>query len=217
MAKETRPLTQMYRIDGKEVFMEVSLDALAIDRVKLKFVRYNASLPIGQRYEAVIDIYLGVFEARRLSFDIQSGRISELGKISKKKSAEESQKTGKKQYPKAVFLSQGGTRAKDNNGHPIARTMELAPGNKLPWVFFAKRSTKAHETPEGLIVMDGVPEDIIMIPVSNDALKEFSFALEYIAEIWALSRFSPVIKDEMKAATKERQALIQQAVEERRV
>ena len=91
--------------------------------------------------------------------------------------------------------------------------MELAPGNKLPWVFFAKRSSKAHETAEGLIVMDGTPEETIMVPLSHESLKELSFAIEYAAQIWAMNRFFPVIKEYMRAVMKERQESIRRAID----
>ena len=212
MAKETRALTQMYRVDGRDVFMEVCLDGLPIDKVILHFVKYDAQKPVGKRIDADISIYLDVYEARRLSFDIQSGRIVELGKISKNKAEKLTTEKGKKHYPNAVFLSQGGKRAKDNGGIPQARTLELVPGDKVAWVFVAKFSSNAHETPEGLIVMDGKPEAIVRVPLTNEFLKELSFALEYAVQIWALNRFTPVIKENINMSIKAREASIQRAV-----
>lgn len=206
--KDTRDLEQVLRIDGKGCFVETMLTGLPYDKVMLGFKAYDRTASPGNRSKSDIAIFMDMYEAQRLSRDILSGRISTLGKIAKEKAKAEG-----KQYPSAVFENQGGTPAKRTaNGVAIARVFAILPGASQPWVLAAKQG-KAHETPEGLIVMDGKPDTTIRVPVSNEKLKEFALAIETVVRIWEQLRFVPVAAPMMKMAQERRQEAISKAKE----
>lgn len=106
-----------------------------------------------------------------------------------------------------------GTPAKYNNGQAIARTFEIVPGDKAPWILCAKQG-KAHETDKKLIVMDGKPETTIRVPLANEKLKEFALAIEDLVQLWFHMRFAPVVAPAMQLAAEKRNAAINEKKEE---
>lgn len=197
--KNTRAAEQIFRVDGKNVFLEITTHGLPIDKVFFGFVEYNKSAQQGQRISGSIGIYMNILEAQVLSRDIMSGRIAQLGMLSRKKAEEEGSK-----YPQSVFMKQGGTCAKNNNGQAIARQFEITPGASKPWILVAKQG-KAHETPQGLIVMDSA-DCTIRIPLTNDKLKEFALAIEAAVQTWIQLRFVRAAAPAMELAAEKREA-----------
>ncbi len=206
--KETRAAEQIYRADGRNTFVEITTYAMAIDKVFINFVEYDKAAQAGQRMKASIGIYMGMFEAQVLSRDIMSGRIPQMGKL-----VLEAAKANGQTYPKPVFTKQGGTSAKSNNGQAISRILELAPGSRQPWILCAKQG-KAHETPEGLIVMDGKPETTIRVPLTNDKLKEFALAVEAAVQTWIQLRFVAAAAPAMQLAAEQRKEALNKIKEQ---
>lgn len=205
-SKDARSLEQVYRADGKNCFFELLLDGLPYDKAAINFLAYDPTAAPGQRGKGGVTIFLAMYEAQVLSRDIMSGRIATLGRM-----AQEHAKQSGNQYAGAVFSSQGGTPAKRSaTGTAIARVFEITPGASQPWVLCAKQG-KAHETPEGLIVMDGKPDTIIRVPASNEKLKEFALAIETIVRVWEQLRFVPVAAPMMDMAMERRKEAIDQA------
>lgn len=204
MGKEARSAEQIFRIDGKNVFVEITTYGLGIDKVFFNFVEYNTRNAKGQRTSASIGIYMDIFEAQALSRDILSGRIAKLGAMAKEKAAAKGQK-----YASAVFLKQGGKSAKSNKGQAISRIFEITPGDRQPWVLCAKQG-KAHETPQGLIVMDGSPECTIRVPLTNELLKQFALAIEAAVQTWIQLRFVTAAAPAMQISAERRTQAINQ-------
>lgn len=201
--KDNRDLEQVLRIDGKNCFLEVMLSGLGFDKVLLNFKQYDANLPSGQRSKGDIGIFMGIYEAELFARDVMSGRIPKMGA----KALKVAKDTGK-QYADVIYMSQGGTPAKNRpDGIAIARVMELSPGTRQPWVLCAKQG-KAHETPEGLIVMNGAPDTTIRVPMVNDKLKTLALAIETVVRVWEQLRFIPVAAPMMKAAQDRRQEVL---------
>lgn len=204
--KDGRDLEQVYRLDGKNCFVENILNGLPYDKVLLNFCQYDKSAAKGQRRRGEVGIFMDIYEAQVFSRDIMSGRIAQLGRASQEKAKRE----GKK-YADAVFESQGGTPAKKTpNGIAIARSFTLSPGASQPWVLCARQG-KAHETSEGLIVMDGVPETTIRVPASSAKLKEFALSIETVVRIWEQLRYVPIAAPMVQAAQDRRRSIIDQA------
>lgn len=198
MAKETRDPEQIYRIDGKSVFCEVMATGLGIDKVNINFVEYDVNSPLGQRIKNRVNFFIPVFAAKRLSMDILSGRIPQLGRLAKKKAKEQGEK-----YASAVFEQLGGTPSKyAKDGIPVARSFTIAPGVSQPWILCATQGP-GHETKEGLIVMDKC-ESKVRIPATNEKLKELAIAIETAYNIWVQLRFVPVVAPMMQVANQKR-------------
>lgn len=206
--KNTRDAEQILRIDGRGAFVEITTQGLPIDKVYFGFIQYDKNAAKGQRISGSIGIYMNVLEAQVLSRDILSGRILKLGQIEIKRIKENDIK-----YASPVFLKQGGTPAASNNGQAIARHFEVTPGSSQPWILCAKQG-KAHETKEGLIVMDGTPDVTVRVPLSNDKLKEFALAIEAAVQTWIQLRFVPATAEAMQVAAEKRTEAINKAKED---
>lgn len=205
MSRNTRDAEQVLRIDGKGVFMEVTTNGLPIDKLFFGFIQYNKTAEKGQRVSGNVNIYMNVLEAQVLARDIMSGRLAMLKKAEMKRLKESGGK-----YANPVYSKQGGTPAASNNGQAIARLFEITPGSNQPWILCAKQG-KAHETKEGLIVMDGNPETIIRVPCSDVSLKMFALAIEAAVQTWIQLRFVPATAEAMQVAMEKRNGEINKA------
>lgn len=203
--RNTRDAEQVLRIDSRGAFVEVTISGLPIDKICFGFVQYNKSAEKGSRISGNIKIYMNILEARVLAHDIMSGRLAGL----KVKELKRMQKAGEK-YANPVYSKQGGTSAASNNGQAIARLFEITPGSSQPWVLCAKQG-KAHETSEGLIVMEDDPETIIRVPCSDVALKQFALAIEAAVLTWVQLRFVPAAAPAMQVAAEKRKEAIDKA------
>ena len=148
---------------------------------------------------------IDILEAQVLARDIMSGRLAGL----KMKELKRMQKAGEK-YANPVYSKQGGTPAASNNGQAIARLFEITPGSSQPWILCAKQG-KAHETSEGLIVMEGKPETTIRVPCSDIALKQLALAIEAAVMTWVQLRFVPAAAPAMQVAAEKRKEAIDKA------
>jgi len=205
MSNAARNLDQVLRLDGNGCFAEILLGCLHLDKALVNFVQYNKGAEKGSRTQNTVGIFMNVLEAQVLSNDIMSGRLSALAKRERARVQEAREK-----YANAVFTKQGGTPANRNNGQAIARVFEIAPGASKPWILCAKQG-KAHETPEGLIVMDGRPDVTIRVPCTDDQLKLFATALQVTTNVWTQLRFVPVVAQSMQEAQDRRQEAINKA------
>ncbi len=179
---------QVHRIDGKDCFLEVLCGFASIDKVGVQFVSYDKNKPKGSRETDNITIYLDMFEAMVLAGDILSGKLAALSQMKRKEAAD----AGKK-YPDMVYQKLGGTSAKNSETHvAISRQFQIFPGNQKPWVMTAL-SGPGKETETGLIAPDGYPTSTIRIPMDDQKIKEFAYALQTVVNVWANVKFSPVI------------------------
>ena len=203
--RNTRDAEQVLRIDGRGAFVEVTTSGLPIDKIYFGFVQYNKSAEKGSRTSGNIKIYMNILEAQVLARDIMSGRLAGL----KMKELKRMQKAGEK-YANPVYSKQGETPAASNNGQAIARLFEITPGSSQPWILCAKQG-KAHETSEGLIVMEGKPETTIRVPCSDIALKQLALAIEAAVMTWVQLRFVPAAAPAMQVAAEKRKEAIDKA------
>lgn len=204
MARTKFP-TQVYRVDGKNCFLEVLCDALPIDKVSLNFVYYDKNQPAGQREQGKVKIYMEIFQAAALSGDILSGRIAGLARQSRKKAAEAGEK-----YPESVFSLLGGTAAKNTLNHQaVSRQFRLLPGSVKPYVAEAI-SGPGIEQENGLITPNGKPDVAIRVALETDKLKELAHALTLVTQIWGFTKFMPVVEPAITTARKRVEEEIQE-------
>lgn len=186
---------QVYRIDGQNCFMEVLANASAIDKVALNFMAYDATQPRGQRGTNKVCIYLDPFEAKVLAGDILSGKLAVLAQQSRKKAKDAGSK-----YPEYVFNNLGGTAGNPaENQAPVSRQFQVFPGNTKPWVLTAL-SGPGKVMGTGLIAPDGRPTTTIRVPLDDQKLKEFAYALNMCVDIWGMAKFLPVIQPAVDSA-----------------
>ena len=196
MAK-IKALTQFLRLDGKNCFVEVMLNALPIDKVQINFVAYNANAAKGNRETGNISIYMGIHEARVLAGDILSGRLAADGKKKAAEAAAKSAETGKRCYPEPSFISLGGTPGKNTpDGKPISRQFRIAKGAAQPWVIEAM-SGPGKTIGSGLIAPDGLPKTTIRVGLRDEQLKQLAFAFQTLYDLWARTKFAPVLEPMM--------------------
>lgn len=200
---------QILRIDGKSEFFEVMVNSMAIDKILIRFIKYDKSAPTGNRQTATIPIYLDVLDAAVIANDILSGRISKLGAAAKKAAADAGYK-----YPKEVLLRMGGTGSvKANRADQKAeyRGFKITPGNSQPWIFSAETGP-GKESEQGLISPDyKAPEAIVRVPLTDDLLKKVACAFQLASQVWAMSKFQPVICDWMEEKTRQTRDAIKAA------
>ena len=204
---------QLMKFSAEGVFMEVMLDALKIDKVFLNFVKHDDSQPEKQRIVATVGIYLDPWEAARLGGDILSGKLAALAKAEKKRVAEAQKKstTGKKIYPQSIWDSRSGVSAsklaawgKDRrDGMSLAKWFKVSPGAKAAWIISAE-SGPGEETGKGIIEPRyKAPENIVRIPMSNEAIKEFGKALDAIFYAYTCEKVHMVLNTQVKPGRKE--------------
>lgn len=184
---------QMLRVDGKSEFFEVMVNSMAIDKILLRFIKYDKNAPSGSRQTATIPIYLDVLDAQVIAGDILSGRISKLGDASKKAA-----KDGGFKYPKEVLLRMGGTgsgKANRADNKAEYRGFKITPGSSQPWIFSAECGP-GKEGDTGLISPDyKAPENIIRVPMNDETMKKVAYAFQLAGHVWAMAKFHPEVSD----------------------
>lgn len=172
-------MSQILKIDGKGVFLEVLNSAfhLGNGKVQIDFFEYDVTKDKGERIRNKIEIYVDMDKFLVLSNDVLSGRISALATKARK----EQQKGGYK-YCKEVWNDMGGRSAEKlkiggkerADGKSLSRQFKITPGDKMPWIFSAE-SGPGEMTETGLIVpryTGNKPEVVIRVPMTNDDLKK---------------------------------------------
>lgn len=97
---------QIFRIDGKNVFLEVKNGMFNKEKVLMNFIEYDVNKPKGNRKTKEISIFVDIAKFLLLTQDILSGRITAIAK----KVREEQQRGGYK-YCIEVWKDMGGTSA----------------------------------------------------------------------------------------------------------
>lgn len=121
--KDSRDPKQIYRVDGRGCFVEVTGEGLPLDKVHIRFLQYNMGASKGNRMSQSIDFFINIFTAGVLHHDIMSGRMAALAKKEIAKTKAENRK-----YANSIYLKQGGTSARNSATHtPIAKTFEITP------------------------------------------------------------------------------------------
>lgn len=179
--------TQIFRVDGKNSFMEVLNVAFPIGKVQFNFVEYDEKT---NKQTKKLDIYMDVLQAVALAERILSGDFAatvnaakaagkfngmnvttytsfftDMGGISEEKVAKKLEEY-QKQYP---FVKEG---------QAISRQFKIQTGSKYPWVLRAEYGPgKSSDT--GLIVPQGNAPVYINLPVDADSFYKMAVAIKY--------------------------------------
>lgn len=192
---------QMLRVDGKSEFFEIMVDSLSINKILIRFIKYDKSAPTGSRQQATIPIYLDVLDAMTISGDILSGRLSKMGE----KSRQVAKEAGSK-YPREILSRMGGTSAAKSNrgdGKPEFRGFKITPGSMQPWIFSAETGP-GKQSEQGLISPDyKAPETIVRVPMTDDTLKKVAYAFQLAGQVWAMAKFQPDVAEWMAKRSQE--------------
>lgn len=171
---------QIFRADGKNVFVEVLRSGFAIGKVILNFIEYNTQKSAGSRVNKNVMIYLDIPLFLQIAQDFKSGRYAALSA-----KALETAKNGGYQYAKEIYTHLGGVSAKNlasrgksrPDGKSISRQFKITPGMKQPWILSGEIGM-GEENEKGLIVPRGRPEKIIRVPLTTEIFKQLILITE---------------------------------------
>lgn len=179
--------TQIFRVDGKNSFMEVLNVAFPIKKVQFNFVEYDPNQ--NNKQTKKLDIYMDAWLAASLAERILSGAFgdmvekakatgkfngaainpytsffTDMGGISEEKVARNFS-SFKEKYP---FLQQG---------QAISRQLKIQTGSKYPWVLRAEYGP-GQSSEKGLIVPQGASPMFINLPVDADSFYKMAVAIK---------------------------------------
>ena len=174
--------SQIARIDGKNVFVEVLNGAFSIGKLQMNFIEYDEQT---NKQTKKLDLYIDALLAVSLAERILNGEFqryvaevktsgkatqwtsyfTDMGGISEDKVAAKFDEFAEK-YP---FLKKGDA---------ISRQLKVQTGNKYPWVLRAEYGP-GKSSDKGLIVPNGNPPMVINIPMDDDSLRKIAVAIKY--------------------------------------
>lgn len=178
---------QIYRADGRNVFIEVLRSAFKIGKVQINFIEYNPSN--GNKQSKKIETYMDIPKFLVLAQDVLSGRMTSLANQENQRLAKQiedakaNKRDTKYMYAKEIFEDMGGISSKRielsgrkfsfdvPKGSSVSRILRLTPGAKMPWMISGQLGL-GKENATGLIVPQGSPKEIVRIPMNNETLKE---------------------------------------------
>lgn len=206
MARNNNSL-QIFRLDGKNSFMEVMNTGFEIGKVHMNFITYDLTKKEGERYTNKISIYMDIDKFLVLSADIMSGKIHKLA---------ENEKAKGNRYADKIFDDMGGTPAETlaqrnkarEDGGSESRVLKLIPGQKLPFIFQAELG-KGEKNEKGLIVprYGAKPEQKVMIPMQGDDLKRFALVVKMHLDAYITAKYTnesseKIVKELKETSTK---------------
>lgn len=206
MAKSDKYSSQIYRVDGRNVFFEVlnSMFQAPYNKVNFNFISYDEQT---KKQTKNLGVYMGLDKALLLCNEILSGKLSAM--VSKAR-AENSFNGAPLNDFTSFFTEMGGTaeagvqkkfdhyKAKHpwlQPGMAISRQFKIQAGQKVPWIFRVEYGPgRSNDT--GLIAPTGKPEEFVNVPLTNESLKMFALVLQchiqaYYNQFYA--KLSPVL------------------------
>lgn len=179
--------TQIFRVDGKNSFMEVLNVAFPIGKVQFNFVEYDEKT---NKQVKKLDIYMDALQAVALAERILSGDFAAM--VNNAKAAGKFNGMTVSNYT-SFFTDMGGIsedkvekKLEDYQkqysfvkpGMAISRQFKIQTGQKYPWVLRAEYGPgKSSDT--GLIVPQGNAPVYINLPVDADSFYKMAVAIKY--------------------------------------
>lgn len=174
--------SQIVRIDGKNVFVEILNSAFPIGKLQMNFIEYDEKT---NKQLKKLDLYIDALLAVSLAEKILNGSFAamvaemkasgnttqwtsfftDMGGISEDKVAAKFKEYSEK-YP---FLQQG---------QAISRQLKIQTGNKYAWVLRAEYGP-GKSSDKGLIVPAGSPPMVVNVPMDDDSLRRIAVAIKY--------------------------------------
>jgi len=144
---------QIYRLDGKNCFVEAMNNCFSIGKVLLNFCAYDTTQEKGNRLTKSIPIYISFDEWDYLAHEVYGKEFqgySILGGMS------------------SVKLAQKGKKRAD--GKALSRRLSLEKGQKKPWILKAEVGP-GEEMGTGLIKPAGPADQSVVIGMDYKTLK----------------------------------------------
>lgn len=179
--------SQIYRLDGRNVFIEVMSESFPIGKVRFNFVSYNQNT---HKQDKFISLYVNIKEALLLIQDIETGRLKKMGDLEKKKNP-----TAK--YHKPVFTDLGGVSAENlkkrgqsrADNKPLSRQLKVTPGSKQDWVLQGMEGP-GEEMSTGLIKPAGKADSQVIVPATNNDLIKMATCLKAAIEGFLIGEYT---------------------------
>ncbi len=160
---------QVIRFDGKNVLFEVLTSSLAIDKVKMTFLRYDTN-PSQQ-----VDIYMEPWTAKRVAHEIMRGNTISL--------ADSSILSGTNKEGSPI----------------LSRKFSIIQGHKMPWLIEVKEGAGRIGPTGLIIPDYGdAPVKTILVPLAESSILEFALALNTVVDLWMDCRFRPLTEEQMR-------------------
>lgn len=179
--------TQIFRVDGKNSFMEVLNVAFPIGKVQFNFVEYDEKT---NKQTKKLDIYMDALQAVALAERILSGDFAAM--VNAAKTSGKFNGMNVTTYT-SFFTDMGGISEEKvakkfedyqaqysflKEGQAISRQFKIQTGSKYPWVLRAEYGPgKSSDT--GLIVPQGNAPVYINLPVDADSFYKMAVAIKY--------------------------------------
>ena len=180
--------TQVFRVDGKNSFMEVLNTAYPIGKVQFNFVEYDPNQ--NNKQTKKLDIYMDTLTAVALAERILNGEFERM--IEKAKATGKFNGANVSSYT-SFFTDMGGISEANvekkldeykakypfvQSGVAISRQLKIQTGSKYPFVLRAEYGPgKSNET--GLIVPAGNAPVYINLPIDADSFYKMAVAIKY--------------------------------------
>ena len=179
--------TQIFRLDGKNSFMEILNSAFSIKKVQFNFIEYDPN--DNNKQTRKLEIYMDVLQAVALAERILSGEFASM--VERAKTAGKFGGFNVTQYT-SFFTDMGGVSeekvAKNfaaykerfpflQSGQAISRQFKIQTGSKYPWVLRAEYGP-GQSSDKGLIVPQGSAPMYINMPVDADSFFKMAVAIK---------------------------------------
>lgn len=181
-------IKQIYRVDGKNSFVEVLADALNIDKFQINFVQYDEST---HKQTASLPMYVNALSLVALAERILNGEFNREIKAAQKDGTYQGKQVN--DYT-SFFTVMGGIKESVVEAHfddmkkrypfiqkgmAISRQLKIQRGQKYPYVLRVEYNTGKSDD-KGLIVpSSGKAQMAVSIPLTYDNANEFATAIKY--------------------------------------
>lgn len=181
--------TQIFRIDGKDCFVEILNASLPIKKFQFNFIEYGGE---DHKQKQRLDIYMDALKAVALAERVLNGEFERSVLKAKRDGVLNGESITVNDFTSYFTdmggISEAGVEAKFDaikakypfaeKGKAISRQLKIQAGKKSPWVIRAEYGLgKSSDT--GLIVPNGKPLAAITIPCSYDSLYQMAVAIKY--------------------------------------
>lgn len=180
--------TQIFRVDGKNTFLEALNVAFPIKKLQINFIEYDPAQ--NNKQTKKLDIYMDILQAVALSERILSGEFASM--VEKAKAANKF--AGSPITPYTSFFTDMGGISEEKvaknfdslkerypflqKGQAISRQLKIQTGSKYPWVLRAEYGP-GQSSDKGLIVPQGNAPIFINIPIDSDSFFKMAVAIKY--------------------------------------
>lgn len=185
--------TTILKLSAANSFVEISVDSVAIGKIKMAFRKVDNSKEKGAKIVEKIDFYLDPFEALFLSEEILNGSIARAIKASIEKNPE---------FPPPVYELLRGTSGKEEI---ISRVLfiQKSKSANMPYLLKVIQGPGKESETKAIVPLynyNKAPQTV-MVPVESKDFKIMAFALKEIATIFLHNEIKTKINNHLNYKT----------------